>query len=84
MTTHTLADILRDSDYALDIFSQEEIAALMILDRKDKPYFKDFVDGTERPAKPEEVVRQLFLYRLLHTYHYPSGRIIVEKPVQFG
>ncbi|MBN1935734.1 MAG: type I restriction enzyme HsdR N-terminal domain-containing protein, partial [Anaerolineae bacterium] len=84
MTIYTLTDILKGSDYALTIFSQEEIAALAIFDRKGKPYLKDFADGTERPAKPEEIVRQLFLWRLFHTYHYPPGRIIVEKPVQFG
>jgi len=29
-------------------------------------------------------VRQLYLYRLIHTYGYPATRILVEKGVQFG
>ncbi|HNT74366.1 MAG TPA: N-6 DNA methylase [Anaerolineae bacterium] len=84
MSTYTLTDILKQSEYALDIFTSEEIAALDIFDKRGKPYLKDFADGTERPAKPEEVVRQLFLYRLLHTYHYPAERVAVERAVYFG
>lgn len=82
---YTLIDILKSTDYALDIFDPEkEIAALELFDKKGKPYLRDFVDGKERPAKPEEIVRQLFLYRLIHTYGYPTARIAVEKGVYFG
>ncbi len=81
---YTLADIFRDSDYALDIFTPEEINAIQITDRRGKPYLVDFADGKERPAKPEEIVRQLFLYRLMHSYGYPASRIAVERGVQFG
>lgn len=81
---YTLADILKSTDYSLTIFNQEEIAALQLYDKKGKPYLRDFVDNKERPAKPEEIVRQLFLYRLMHGYGYPASRIAVEKGVQFG
>ncbi len=84
-TTYSLQDILKSSDYALDIFTPEEIDALQIYDKKGKPYLRDFHDsGKERPAKPEEIVRQLFVYRLMHTYRYPAKRISVEKAVYFG
>ena len=64
---YTLIDILKSTDYALDIFDpKKEIAALKLFDKKGKPYLRDFVDGKERPAKPEEVVRQLFLYGSYH------------------
>jgi type I restriction enzyme M protein len=82
--TYTIADILKNSAYALDIFTEEEIEALEIFEKRKKPYLKDFVDGKDRPAKPEEIVRQLFLHRLLHTYQYPPGRIAVERAVYFG
>ena len=81
---YTIAGILKATDYALTIFEDEEKAAIELFDRKGKPYLRDFVDGKERPAKPEEIVRQLFLYRLIHTYYYPKNRIFVEKGVYFG
>ena len=81
---YSLSDILQSSDYSLDIFKPEELAALEILDKKGKPYLKDFADGKERPAKPEEVVRQLYLHRLIHHYGYKPSRITVEKGVWFG
>ena len=80
----SIQDILQSSGYSDTIFTPEEISALDIFDKKGKPYLRDFVNGKERPAKPEEIVRQLFLYRLIHTYRYPPSRIVVEKGVQFG
>jgi type I restriction enzyme M protein len=80
----TLQDIIQNSDYALTIFSPEEIAAIELFEKKGRPYLRDFCNAKERPAKPEEIVRQLFLYRLLNTYNYPASRISVEKGVQFG
>jgi len=35
-------------------------------------------------AKPEEIVRQLWIYRLLTEYGYPKERIDVEKVIYFG
>jgi len=81
---YTIADILKTSDYALDIFTEQEVNALKLFDKKDKPYLVDFVDGKERPAKPEEIVRQLYVHRLMTTYRYPANRISIEKGVQFG
>ncbi len=83
-TQYTLADIFKSTQYSLKIFTPEEIAALEIFDKRGKPYLRDFSNGTERPAKPEEIVRQLFLNRLLTTYKYPKNRITIEKGVQFG
>jgi type I restriction enzyme M protein len=82
--TFTLQDIIQNSDYALTIFSPEEIAAIELFEKKGKPYLRDFCSNKDRPAKPEEIVRQLFLYRLLNTYGYPASRIATEKGVQFG
>jgi type I restriction enzyme M protein len=80
----TLQDIVQNSDYSLKIFTPEEIAALEIHEKRGKPHLYDFTNGKERPAKPEEIVRQLVLYRLLNGYGYPKSRISVEKGVQFG
>jgi len=34
--------------------------------------------------EPEEVVRQLFIYELIHEYGYPAERIKIEQQVKFG
>lgn len=81
---YSIGDILKSTDYALDIFTSEEISSIEIFDKRGKPYLRGFISGKERPATPEEIVRQLFLYRLIHTYGYPRERIEVEKGVQFG
>jgi type I restriction enzyme M protein len=81
---YTISDVLKGTDYALTIFDDQEKLAIKLFDRKGKPYLRDFVDSKERPAKPEEIVRQLFLYRLINTYQYPKDRIFVEKGVYFG
>lgn len=82
--THTLGTILKSTDYGLDIFTEDERKSLKIIDKRGKAYLIDFVTGIERPAKPEEIVRQLYVYRLMHTYKYPRERITLEKSVQFG
>jgi len=84
ITQYSIGIILHGSDYALDIFSQDEIEALEVFDKRGKPYLRDFTDSTERPANPEEIVRQLYLYRLINTYQYSTQRIAVEKAVWFG
>ncbi|MEA2087397.1 MAG: N-6 DNA methylase, partial [Candidatus Caldatribacteriota bacterium] len=35
-------------------------------------------------AKPEEIIRQLWIYRLLNEYNYPKKRIRVKKTINFG
>src|SRR5579871_4467565 len=68
---HTIASILRSTDYGLDIFDQSEIEALQLYDKGglfesgSKLYLRDFISGKERLATPEEIVRQLFLYKLI-------------------
>lgn len=83
-TAYTLTDILKDSEYALDVFSIEELQALHIFDRAGKAYITDFVTGVDRLARPEEIVRQLLLHKLIYFYNYDKERISVERPVYFG
>ncbi len=40
--------------------------------------------GKEIALKPEEAVRQLYLFKLFHEYGYPTSRIEVEFPIHFG
>ena len=60
----TLGEILHGSEYALTIFSVEEMKALKLFDKSGKPYLKCLATDKDRPAKPEEIVRQLYLQKL--------------------
>ena len=83
-TTPTVDDILRGSAHALTVFKPGAADKLTIFLKRGKPYLKCFVTGQERPAKPEEIVRQLYAKMLMEDYGYPAERIFIEKPVQFG
>lgn len=41
-------------------------------------------DAKKGTCRPEEIVRQLWLFKLNHYYRYPLDRIGVEKSVHFG
>ena len=82
--------ILKDSNYHLSLFTNNEIEAL-----RDKVFIKE-VRGKESPfvncivrdkdiqLKPEEIVRQIFTARLINEYGYPKKRLAFEHPVKFG
>lgn len=80
----TVTEILKGSDYALTIFTDKEVKALELFERGGKPYLNCAASDKPRPAKPEEIVRQLYLRKLINIYGYPKERIAVEKPVYFG
>lgn len=84
-------DILKDTDYKSEQFSSEAIDRLNArieerIDKKGKPYavVKCLVRNKEIVLKPEEVVRQLLIDRLINEYGYPVSRMQVEYPVYFG
>jgi type I restriction enzyme M protein len=85
---YRIADILREKDgqYQLTIFHRDAIAWLeqQIFEKNGQPYLKCLVSGRERRAYPEEIVRQLYIKKLMDDYGYPRERIQVEKPVFFG
>lgn len=83
-TPPTVDDILRGSAHALTVFKPGAADKLEIYLKHGKPYLKCCVSGKERPAKPEEIVRQLYCKMLMEDYGYPAERIFLEKPVQFG
>ncbi len=67
-------------------FSEATLRAVEknLTEKNGKPYLKRLVRGKEVMAKPEEVVRQLWLHTLIHKYKYPVSRIQVEYPITFG
>lgn len=80
----TVEEILRGTAHALTIFKPDAPDSLEFFLKRGKPYLKCYASGKDRPAKPEEIVRQLYLRMLMDNYGYPAERIAVEKPVQFG
>lgn len=83
----TVATILgEDKHRSLSVFSDADIKAVekVLYFRKDKPYLKCLATGKDRPAKPEEIVRQAWIARLLNYYQYPPSRLAIEFPITFG
>jgi type I restriction enzyme M protein len=74
------------SVYALKIFSPETIARIEhnIISKGEKYYIKCIKREKDLVVKPEEIVRQLMLDKLINEYHYPVDLLDVEYPVSFG
>jgi len=83
-----LKDVLRDLDVDVStgVFTAEAMAVVdsMLMERNGKPYLKCQIRGKEVQAKPEEIVRQLWIAMLLNQYQYPRQRVAVEYPITFG
>lgn len=83
-----LIDLLGSSKtgYSLDIFSEATIKAVeaLLIEKNNKLYIRCQVRGKEVQAKPEEVIRQLWIHRLAHHFNYPVSRMTVEYPITFG
>jgi len=85
-----IPNILKDSNYKLTQFKQEQIDELenFIFERELKsgkaPYIKCKVRNKDIKLTPEEIVRQLFLIQLHQDYGYAYRRMQVEFIVHFG
>ena len=86
----TLHEVLKNTGYDLSLFSEEarrfvenEIFVKTVRG-KDKPFITCLKRNKEIALKPEETVRQLYLYKLIHEYGYPASQIEVEFPIHFG
>lgn len=75
-----------DVKHGISLFTQDEIAAVenMITEQDGRYFIKCQIKERTKVAKPEEVVRQLWIYRLLTEYGYPKDRIDVERVIYFG
>jgi len=75
-----------DVKHGLSLFTPKEIESVenMIIEKDGNFHIRCQIKDKYKVAKPEEIVRQLWIYRLLNEYNYPKERISVEKPVFFG
>jgi type I restriction enzyme M protein len=87
-TPSKISQIFSASDvkHGLSLFTNREIRAVenIIEEENGKLYIKCQIKNKYKVAKPEEIVRQLWIYRLLNEYNYPKERIDVERVVSFG
>jgi len=85
---YRITDIIREKagQYELGLFHRDAVAWLegQLFDKRGHPYLRCLASGADRRAYPEEIVRQLFIKRLMDDYGYPAERIQVEKPIFFG
>lgn len=85
-----LQEILKDSDYSLNLFDENAIKKLeskiITKDSKGEPlhYIPCLILGKDLKLTPEEIVRQLYLDKLMSEYGYSKNRIQVEYTVHFG
>ena len=72
--------------HGLSLFNSDEINAIerLIIEQEGKYFIKCQIKNRKKLAKPEEIVRQLWIYRLMNEYHYPKRRIGVKKIVHFA
>ncbi|MDR2064541.1 MAG: type I restriction enzyme HsdR N-terminal domain-containing protein, partial [Prevotellaceae bacterium] len=87
----TLAEILKDSDYKQTQFDLSQIHEFeqKIITRTDKngktvPYIECAIRKKEIKLTPEEVIRQLYVEKLITEYGYSKEQIDVEVGVQMG
>ena len=87
----TIYDILKDSDYKTNQFSQESIDRLNANiqeneNKNGKKYatVECLVRKKSIKLTPEEIVRQLLIDKIVNEYGYPVSRIKLEYNVHFG
>jgi len=74
-----------ETKHGVSLFSREELSAIenLIIEKEGKLLIKCQIKDKYKPAKPEEIVRQIIIRRLLKEYGY-QNRIDVERVVYFG
>ena len=72
--------------HGLSLFSKKELDFVenLIIEKEGKLFIKCQIKDKYKPAKPEEIVRQLFIHRMISEYKYPKERIDVERVIYFG
>lgn len=86
----TINEFLKNTNYEDTLFSEdarkhiEDAIFFKNIKGKEVPYIVCLKREKEIVLKPEEAIRQLYLYMLIHEYNYPTNRIEVEFPIHFG
>jgi type I restriction enzyme M protein len=72
--------------HGLSLFTADELVAVenLLIERDNRAFIHCQIKDKHKLAKPEEIVRQLWIHRLLTEYGYPKDRIDVERLIYFG
>jgi len=83
-----------ETKFGLKEFADLEIEEILKITEEEKGKFfikclntKKFrlvYDSAKQKGKPEEIVRQLWLYKLNKKYQYPQERMAIERSINFG
>ena len=86
-----ILELIKNSAYKLNQFTSNEIFYIRKeiftkIDKKGRevPYINCQVRKKDIMLTPEELVRQLYIYKLNSQYEYPYAKMQVEYPVSFG
>ncbi|MDI9356976.1 MAG: N-6 DNA methylase [Chitinophagaceae bacterium] len=85
----TITDILKESNYNIALFPDAEIQQLETeisfrSEEKKTPYIKCAIREKEIKLTPEEIVRQLYVKRLILHFKYSKTLIQLEVGINFG
>ena len=95
-TEEVIGKIFKNTDIAYGLKEFEGIDIFHVLEiieeERGRYYLKDLKTGQSRfvydekkeSGKPEEIIRQLWLYKLNVHYKYPFDRMDTEKAIHFG
>ena len=87
MNKKLLSELIKSTGkYDLTIFSPESIDKIddTISEKGGKFFLQCLKRKKDIQVKPEEIVRQLMLYKLVNEYNYPIDLLDVEYTVNFG
>jgi type I restriction enzyme M protein len=83
-----ITDLLNNlnAEVLAELFGSTVIEAVgsKLLAKNGKTYVACLARNKDVLAKPEELIRQLWLHRLVEEYKYPVSRLTVEYPITFG
>lgn len=84
-------NVIDNSSYKLEQFQEMEIQEIekLIFIKQDKNgkeivYIKCQIRNKDIKLTDEELVRQLYIYKLINTYKYPKDKMELEYQVSFG
>lgn len=87
---YSLSKIFQGSTHNATLFDNETLSAVeeLIYTKNikgvDVPYIKCLVRNKEIRLTPEEAVRQLYIYKLIHDYGYSAAQMELEHAIHFG
>lgn len=85
-TDNFLDKIFKNPDikFGIKSFEQKDLDKLLLKEEDGKVQIKDLKSGKFKVAKPEEIIRQLFLIKLVDDLHYSLNQIELEVPIKMG